>query len=85
MAHGRICELTNYLFCMFIFVKREMQFDRKHIILTNASHAAGGFGVALLLQEYLGDSTFLPISIAWALVIFSAIVHIYAMSKHRGS
>ena len=67
---------------MFIFVKRGIQFDRKHVILNNASHAAGGFGLALLLQEYFAGAAFLPVSVGWILVLFSVAVHLYSMSNH---
>lgn len=67
---------------MFIFVKRGMQFDRKHLMLNNASHAAGGFGLALLLQEYLAGAAFLPASLGWILVVFSSAIHLYGMRKH---
>jgi len=67
---------------MFIYVKRGIQFDRKHVILNNASHAAGGFGLALLLQEYFVGGAFLSLSLAWILVIFSAAIHLYSFTKH---
>lgn len=55
----------------------QMEFARKHIVLTAGSHAAGGFGLALVLQQvFVGDS-FLPLVIAWILVGFSITTHIY--------
>ena len=67
---------------MFIFVNRAMQFDSKHIIISNASHAAGGFGLAVLLQFYLMGSTFVPMWVGWVLVACSIVAHLWAAAKH---
>ncbi len=66
---------------MFIFVKRGMEFDRNHIILSNASHAAGGFGLAILLQHYLVGNEFAPMWVAVVLVAFSIAAHLRAVMK----
>lgn len=37
----------------------------QHIILSNLSHAAGGFGLAIVLQRYLRGEPFLPVIVGW--------------------
>lgn len=48
-----------------------MEFWSQHILLANASHAAGGFGLAIVLQRYLGGKAkkpFLPVIVGWVLL-----------------
>ena len=59
--------------------ERQIESARKHIVLINTAHAAGGFGLALLLQYYLSGNAFLPVIVGWILVAFTLIVHIYAL------
>lgn len=66
---------------MFIFIKHGLEFDRKHVLLNNANHLAGGFGLAVVLQNYLVGDPFLPVVIGWALIVFSAIVHLIAATR----
>lgn len=54
----------------------EKKFARKHIILTSTNHVAGGFGLALILQNYFANNSFLPIWIGWILLGYAIIVHI---------
>lgn len=60
---------------------KQIEFARKHIFLTASNHAAAGFGLALILQDYLVGNSFLPVSIGWILVVFSLMVHIWAWKK----
>lgn len=62
-------------------IKQAFEFDRRHIPLTNASHFALGFGLAILLQHYIAGNVFLPIVVGWILVAFSLIVHVYSWNK----
>lgn len=63
-------------------IKQAFEFNRRHILLTNTSHVALGFGLAVLLQHYIAGNVFLPVVVGWILVAFSLIVHVYAwMSK----
>lgn len=61
--------------------KKEMQFARRHIILTSLHHFAAGFGIALLIQHYTSGNAFLPVTIGWVLVGFSLIMHIYELKQ----
>lgn len=60
---------------------KQLEFARKHIILTASNHAAAGFGLAIVLQGYLGSNPFLPVSIGWILIIFSLAIHIWAWTR----
>jgi hypothetical protein len=62
-------------------LRKEMESARKHIILTGFAHFTGGFGLALLLQDYLSGSAFLPAIVGWLLVAFTVIVHIYILTS----
>ena len=71
---------------MFLFAKRVMKFSSKHVILSNAAHAAGGFGFALLLQFYLTGSAFAPVWIGWLLLACAVAEHlwVWAAVRHTG-
>jgi hypothetical protein len=62
-------------------IKQAFEFDRRHIPLTNASHFSLGFGLAVLIQNYMTGSVFLSVVIGWILVGFSLMVHIYSWNK----
>ena len=68
---------------MFVFAKRAMQFDSQHVILSNATHAAGGFSLALLLQCYLTGGAFAPVWIGWFLLVCAIAEHLWAAVKHN--
>jgi len=63
---------------MSTFPERVMRFAAKHIVLSNAAHASGGFGLALLLQYYLTGGAFAPVWIGWALLACAAAWHVWA-------
>ncbi len=58
-----------------------MAYWSQHIILANASHAAGGFGLALILQRYLGGKPFLPVAVGWILLGFTVVTHAIAYAQ----
>lgn len=62
-------------------LKGALQFDRQHVILNNLSHAAGGFGLAVVLQQYIAGNAFLSPAIGWALLAFTAAIHVYAWTR----
>ena len=68
---------------MFIFVKNAIKFDRTHVMLNNFSHLAGGFGLALVLQDYFVGNSFLSVEFGWILLVFSAAIHIYSFTKQH--
>ena len=62
-------------------MKTARAFWSRHIILANASHAAGGFGLALVLQHYLVGHPFLPVIVGWLLLAFCLVAHLYAWTR----
>ena len=50
----------------------------KHVILSNASHAVGGFGAAVVLQNYLAGDVFVPVMVGWVAIVFTLITHVIA-------
>ena len=56
-------------------------FWSQHIILSNLSHAAGGFGLAIVLQRYLRGEPFLPVLVGWILLAFTLVTHLYALTR----
>ena len=58
-----------------------MAFWSQHIILSNLSHAAGGFGLAIILQRYLRGEPFVPVIVGWILLGFTLATHFYAFSR----
>ena len=58
-----------------------IEFWSQHVILANASHAAGGFGLAIILQRYFGSKPFLPVVVGWILLAFTLVTHLYAFTR----
>lgn len=56
-------------------------FWSQHIILSNLSHAAGGFGLAVILQRYLRGQAFLPVIVGWILLGIALVTHLYAFTR----
>lgn len=62
-------------------IKDAIKFDKKHIFLSNGNHLLMGFGIAVVLQQYIGGGSFIPVAIGWVLVALGLIVHIYAFTR----
>lgn len=60
---------------------RSLRYFSSHAMLNSLAHSAGGFGLALVLQEYLRGNAFLSPWIGWVLIAFSAIIHIRSMMR----
>lgn len=60
-----------------------IEFFKQHIFLANLSHLTGGFGLALVLQNYLTGNPFLLVVIGWVLIGFSLAVHAVAYTRGR--
>jgi len=58
--------------------KKPIRYWSEHIILSNLSHAVGGFGAAILLQYYLEGSAFLSAIVGWLALGFTLITHFFA-------
>lgn len=61
------------------FFDRPLEYWRHHILLANASHAAGGFGLALVLQRYLAGKPGMKV-LGWLLLAFTLVTHLIAFS-----
>ena len=59
------------------FIDRPLEYWRSHILLANASHAAGGFGLALVLQRQLAGKPGMK-TLGWLLLAFTLITHVIA-------
>lgn len=53
----------------------------KHVILSSLSHAVGGFGAAILLQNYLVGNAFLPTIVGWLALGFTLVTHFIAYTS----
>jgi len=60
---------------------KSIQYFSKHPMLNSCTHFAVGFGIAIILQEYLHGDPFLSPMVGWALIIFSVIIHIRSLMK----
>lgn len=56
---------------------KTISFWKDHILLANASHAAGGFGLAVLLQRYLAGRP-AAMALGWFLLAFALAMHLIA-------
>ena len=64
---------------MFPIYEKSVRFFSEHVILNSIAHSAGGFGLAVVLQQYLQGEAFISPLIGWALIAFSVAVHIYSV------
>ena len=62
-------------------IEKPINYWSKHVMLSSLSHAVGGFGAALLLQHYLADNAFLPVSVGWLALGFTLITHFFAWTS----
>ena len=62
-------------------IEAAMTFWTQHIILSNLSHAVGGFGLAIVLQRYLRGEPFLPVVVGWILLGLTLATHFYALTR----
>jgi hypothetical protein len=61
------------------FFDNPLEYWRHHILLANVSHAAGGFGLALVLQRYLAGKPTMKV-LGWLLLAFTLVTHFIAFS-----
>lgn len=64
---------------MFPILDKSIRFFAAHVWLNSIAHAAGGFGSAIVLQEYLQGNAFVCPLFGWALIIVSTAIHIYSV------
>ena len=61
--------------------EKQQAWAREHIILNNVHHAAGAFGLAIVLQHYLAGNPFLPVAVGWVLLGFTVAMHLYQFTR----
>jgi hypothetical protein len=71
--------IIKEMFMLFNFYDKAIAYFSLHPNLNATAHAAAGFGLALVLQHYINGHAFLPVSIGWALIVYSAVVHYLAI------
>ncbi len=54
---------------------QSLDYFSKHPMANSLAHAAGGFGLAVLLQGHVGGVSVVPMWLGWVLIVFSALVH----------
>ena len=58
-----------------------VKYFSRHPILNSAADSAGGFGLALLLQQVIKGDAFISPMISLVLIAFSVVVHIISFTK----
>jgi hypothetical protein len=61
---------------MMNFYNRSISFFSRNVILNSIAHAAGGFGLAIVLQQYIQGNAFISVWIGWFLIIISLAIHV---------
>ncbi|MFZ2281079.1 MAG: hypothetical protein WAW39_24985 [Prosthecobacter sp.] len=61
----------------FPLFAKPMEYWRQHVLLANASHAAGGFGLAVVLQRHLAGKPAIK-ALGWLLLAFALVTHLIA-------
>ena len=61
--------------------EKQQAWAREHVILNNVHHAAGAFGLAIVLQHYLAGGPFLPVAVGWVLLGFTVAMHFYQFTR----
>jgi len=64
---------------MFILYDRINRYFAAHPNLNAIAHAAGGFGLAVVLQPYIQGTFFMAMWYGWALIALSAAIHLYPL------
>ena len=66
---------------MFKLLKRSDKYFSYHPMINSWAHALGGFGLALIFQQYLKGDAFLPAWLGWAFIILSLLMHLRSILK----
>jgi hypothetical protein len=66
---------------VIFFVEPIMSYFAQHVWLNSVAHAAGGFGLAIILQHYLKGDSFLSVYLGWLLVIICIGLHVMPFIK----
>lgn len=66
---------------MLPIIKKSLSFFSKHPMLNSVAHAAGGFGLAVVIQEYMAQNSVVPVWVGWVFIVFSALIHFRSFAK----
>jgi hypothetical protein len=58
---------------------RSLAYFSQHAFMNSLAHSAGGFGLAILLRNYLEGDMWMYV--AWAFIGFSVIVHLRSIMR----
>lgn len=61
---------------------RSIAYFSSHVMLNSIVHSAGGFGLAVVLQDYLRGNVFISPYVGWALIVVSVIMHARLCMKY---
>lgn len=50
----------------------------EHVIYANALHVLAGFGLAVVLQQYLKGNAFVPVLVGWLFLAIALVGHLAA-------
>jgi|GEM_PF-916152 len=62
-----------------------LSYFTNHPMLNALAHSAGGFGLAVIIQEYTMGNSIIPVWVAWLFVALSTVIHIYSFQKPKSS
>jgi hypothetical protein len=62
------------------FYTKSLLYFSRHPILNSLAHSAGGFGLALVLQQYLAGNAFLSPVTGWVLIAVSVVMHVMSFT-----
>lgn len=61
--------------------KRATRYFSRHVVLNSLAHMASGFGLALILQDFLRGDVFINPMVGWVLVALSLSIHVRSCMK----
>ncbi len=61
--------------------KLSVKFFSHHPVLNSLAHSAGGFGLALLLQQMIKGDAIISPGISLLLIAFSVVIHVWSFVK----
>lgn len=60
-----------------------MRYFSSHVWANSIAHTAGGFGLAIILQQYFKGNTFLPLTVGVVLLALSVVIHVRSMFSYK--
>lgn len=57
-------------------IEKHSVYFSKHPLLCSLAHALGGFGIAVILQQYTIGNSFVPVIVGWLCFLASIAMHV---------